>query len=67
VHVIVGDAVFAYDNLKPADEHQPFTIMGRFMDIEASWRSLEEITRRAAAVLPGHDMRVMEAESYPRA
>lgn len=66
VHVIAGDAVFAYDNLVPASEHLPFTIMGRFTDIIAAWRSLEEIVRRAAVVLPGHDMRVMDAEVYPR-
>jgi N-acyl homoserine lactone hydrolase len=65
VHVIAGDAVFAYDNLEPASEHLPFTVMGRFMDIVASWRSLEEIARRADVVLPGHDSRTMEVDVYP--
>lgn len=65
VYVIAGDAVFAYDNLAPAGEHIPFTIMGRFMDIIASWHSLEEIASRADVVLPGHDMRVMDVEVYP--
>jgi glyoxylase-like metal-dependent hydrolase (beta-lactamase superfamily II) len=65
VHVIAGDAVFAYDNLRPAGEHLPFTIMGRFMDIAASWHSLEEIVRRADFVLPGHDQRVMDVAVYP--
>jgi glyoxylase-like metal-dependent hydrolase (beta-lactamase superfamily II) len=65
VHVIAGDAVFSYDNLEPASEHLPFTIMGRFTDIVASWRSLEDIVRRADVILPGHDTRTMEAEVYP--
>lgn len=66
VHVIAGDAVFAYDNLTPAGSHVPFTIMGRFMDITAAWRSLEEIVRRADVVLPGHDARVFDVPVYPR-
>jgi len=65
VHVIAGDAVFAYDNLQPASEHLPFTILGRFTDIIAAWRSLEEIVKRADVVLPGHDMRTMDVEVYP--
>ncbi|MBM4433255.1 MAG: N-acyl homoserine lactonase family protein [Chloroflexi bacterium] len=65
VHVVAGDAVFAYDNLEPADENHPFTIMGRFSDIVASWRSLEEIVRRADVILPGHDSRALNAEVYP--
>lgn len=66
VHVIAGDAVFSYDNLKPADNHHPFTIMGRFADIVGAWRALEEITRRADVVLPGHDIRVMDVDVYPK-
>lgn len=65
VHVIAGDAVFAYENLEPETVHLRFTIMGRFMDIVASWRSLEEIVRRADVVLPGHDSRVFDAQVYP--
>jgi len=65
VHVIAGDAVFSYDNLEPESGHLTFTIMGRFMDIVASWRSLEEIVRRADVVLPGHDNRTMDVEVYP--
>jgi len=64
VHVIAGDAIFAYDNLKPLDEHTPFTIMGRFADIVAAWTSMEDIVRRADVVLPGHDARVFNAEVY---
>jgi len=64
-HIITGDAVFAYVNLEPSGEHMPFTIMGRFMDIAASWNSLEEIVRRADVILPGHDMKVFEHEVYP--
>jgi glyoxylase-like metal-dependent hydrolase (beta-lactamase superfamily II) len=66
VHVITGDAVFAYVNLEPADEHHPFTMMGRFADIVAAWRSLEEIVKRADVVLPGHDIRTMDVEFYPQ-
>ncbi|RJX32501.1 MAG: N-acyl homoserine lactonase family protein [Desulfarculus sp.] len=66
VHVITGDAVFAYVNLQPAGPHLPFNIMGRFADIVASWHSLEEITRRADVVLPGHDMAVFDSPVYPR-
>ncbi len=65
VHVIAGDAVFSYENLRPASEDLPFTIMGRFTDIVAAWRSMEEIVRRARVVLPGHDMKVFAAEEYP--
>lgn len=65
VHVIAGDAVFSYDNLEPASDHLAFTIMGRFMDIVASWRSLEEIVRRADVILPGHDSRTLDVEVYP--
>ena len=64
IHVITGDAVFAYDNLQPASEHLPFTVMGRFADIVAAWKSLEEIVRRADIVLPGHDIRTMDVEFY---
>ncbi|TET87064.1 MAG: N-acyl homoserine lactonase family protein [Desulfobacteraceae bacterium] len=64
VHVIAGDAVFSYDNLDPAGEHLPFTLMGRFMDIVAAWRSLEDIVSRADVVLPGHDMRVLDTAVY---
>ena len=42
-----------------------FTIMGRFSDIVASWRSLEEIVRRADVILPGQDSRALDAEVYP--
>ncbi len=65
IHVIAGDAVFAYDNLKPQNDHLPFTIMGRFMDIVASWRSLEQIIARADVVLPSHDHRVLDHAVYP--
>ena len=65
VHVIAGDAVFSYANLVPADQYHPFTIMGRFVNIIESWHSLEEIVRRAQVVLPGHDLRTMDVESYP--
>lgn len=66
VHVIAGDAVFAYDNLEPASPHLPFTVPGRFSDVISCWHSLEEISRRAKVVLPGHDMRVLEVEEYPK-
>jgi glyoxylase-like metal-dependent hydrolase (beta-lactamase superfamily II) len=65
VHVITGDAVFSYDNLKPASETLPFTVMGRFTDVVASWHSLEDIVKRADVVLPGHDSRVLDVEVYP--
>jgi N-acyl homoserine lactone hydrolase len=65
VHVIAGDAVFAYENLKPASPHLPFTVPGRFADIIACWHSLEKIARRADVILPGHDMRVMDVDEYP--
>jgi glyoxylase-like metal-dependent hydrolase (beta-lactamase superfamily II) len=65
VHVIAGDAVFSYENLKPAGEHLPFTIMGRFTDIVQAWRSIEEIVRRSQVILPGHDIGAAEVEVYP--
>lgn len=64
VHVIAGDAVFSYDNLDPAGEHPPFTIMGRFMDIVAAWRSVEDIFSRADVLLPGLDMRTLDTAVY---
>jgi glyoxylase-like metal-dependent hydrolase (beta-lactamase superfamily II) len=66
VHVIAGDAVFSHENLAPAGEHLPFTVMGRFMDIVAAWHSLEEIVKRADVVLPGHDMGTTEVAVYPK-
>jgi N-acyl homoserine lactone hydrolase len=65
IHVITGDAVFSYINLIPASDYQPFTIMGRFVNIVESWHSLEEISRRARVILPGHDMRTMDHDVYP--
>jgi hypothetical protein len=41
-------------------------MMGRFADIVAAWRSLEEIVKRADVVLPGHDIQTMDVEFYPQ-
>jgi hypothetical protein len=49
----------------PANEYQPFTVMGRFSNIVDSWRSMEEIVRRGKVILPGHDMRTMDHPVYP--
>jgi N-acyl homoserine lactone hydrolase len=65
LHIIAGDAIFAYDNLEPASPHLPFTVPGRFADIIGCWKSIEEIVHRSKIVLPGHDKRVMEVEEYP--
>lgn len=65
IHCITGDAVFSYVNLVPANEYQPFTVMGRFANIVESWRSMEEIVRRGKVILPGHDMRTMDHPVYP--
>jgi glyoxylase-like metal-dependent hydrolase (beta-lactamase superfamily II) len=65
VHVITGDACFAYVNLEPASATLRFTIMGRVMDLLAAWRSLEVIAERADVVLPAHDDAVYDHECYP--
>jgi N-acyl homoserine lactone hydrolase len=65
-YVIAGDAVFSYENLRPAGPNLRFTLMGRVMDVVAAWRSMERIVERADLVLPGHDSTVLEAEVYPR-
>jgi len=64
-HVITGDACFAYVNLEPASEILPFTIMGRVVDLEDAWHSLEAIAERADVVLPGHDEAVFKQPAYP--
>jgi N-acyl homoserine lactone hydrolase len=65
VHVITGDACFAYVNLAPANDTLRFTIMGRVMDLLAAWRSLEVIVERATVVLPAHDEKVFAHARYP--
>ena len=54
-----GDALFTYDNLKEIPKiHYTITPPARFENITASWKSIEEIKRRAkdtSFILPTHE------------
>ncbi len=48
VYHCCGDAIFTYDNLKPIPKiHYTITPPARFQDIVNSWKSIEEIKKRA--------------------
>lgn len=53
-----GDLVFSLDNLKEVPEmHYSITPPGRFMNIDESWKSIEDLKRRAQSldhILPTH-------------
>jgi N-acyl homoserine lactone hydrolase len=69
-YIIAGDAVNVYANLKgdPA-RHLPFLMYGSYVDMAASWQSMERIYRRARfdlnRVIPGHDPEVFTRKSFP--
>jgi glyoxylase-like metal-dependent hydrolase (beta-lactamase superfamily II) len=65
-YVITGDAVFCYENwYGDPVAHLPFIMIGRYMNIEQAWESLERIKEIASYVLPGHEVKVFEKEKYP--
>ena len=69
--VIASDAIYTYDNLKgdPAN-NLPFLMPGIYMDLEATWHSVERIYRRAQCdmnrVIPGHDYEVLKRKAFPQ-
>ena len=69
-YIIASDAIYTYDNLKgdPAN-NLPFLMPGIYMDLVATWNSVERIYRRAQGdiekVIPGHDYAVVKKKSFP--
>ena len=68
-YVIAGDAVMCYENLeKHPTKNISFTMIGRYMDIEKSWESIEKIMKKAGEkkfVLPAHEEKIFEHAEYP--
>jgi len=69
-HVITGDAVPKYGNLKGApEERQPFLMTGIYTDMLAMWKSFERIHEIVgedlSKVIPGHDPLVFQKKQYP--
>jgi N-acyl homoserine lactone hydrolase len=58
-HLIACDAVPTYENI---EENVP---PGWYVDLEEAYRTLDRIRDMADVVLPGHDIRVFDAPSYP--
>jgi glyoxylase-like metal-dependent hydrolase (beta-lactamase superfamily II) len=69
-YVIASDSIYTYDHLKgnPAKKVK-FLMPGIYADKEATWKSMEEILRRAKfdiyRVIPGHDFEVLKKKSFP--
>ncbi|MBI2067952.1 MAG: N-acyl homoserine lactonase family protein [Deltaproteobacteria bacterium] len=64
-YVIAGDAIMSYENLERDDKKGvAYRMIGRYMDFEKTWRSLEKITAAADFILPSHDDRVFEKSFY---
>ena len=64
-YVIAGDACLCYQNLEPdEDKNIAFTMIGRYMDVNAAWESLDKINSIADVVLPSHDHTVFRNECY---
>ena len=68
-YVIAGDAVMCYENLeKHPTKGILYTMIGRYMDIEKSWKSIERIMKKAGGkefVLPAHEEKIFEHDKYP--
>ncbi len=60
-HLIAGDAVGLYECM----ETVPYVPSGLYNDLAEYYKSLDRIHQMADVVLPGHDARVFERESYP--
>jgi len=64
-YLIAGDACLCYENLSPHKEKGlEFTMIGRYMDVNQAWRSLERIKSTGAVILPGHEIGVLAQEEY---
>lgn len=69
-HVITGDAISKYGNLKGApEERQPYLMTGIYTDMMAMWKSFERIDEIVGGdltkVIPGHEPLVFQKERYP--
>jgi len=69
-HVITGDAVSKYGNLKgDPKERQPYLMTGIYTDMLAMWKSFERIDEIVghdlSRVIAGHDPMVFQKERYP--
>jgi glyoxylase-like metal-dependent hydrolase (beta-lactamase superfamily II) len=60
-HLIAGDAVGLYECM----ETVPYIPSGLYNNLDEYYRSLARIYEMADVVLPGHDPRVFEKDSYP--
>ena len=64
-YVIAGDACLCNENMMPDhDKSLEFTMIGRYMDVNDAWRSLERIKAVADVVLPGHENSVFDVDCY---
>ncbi len=63
-YAIAGDAVLSFENLE-RNGNQKFTMIGRYVDIIESWKSLEKIASISDFILPGHDDKVFDKKEYP--
>ncbi len=69
-YIIAGDAAYVYHNLKgdPA-HHARFLMYGSYVDLMASWKSMERICERVKGdidrVIPGHEPEVIKRKSFP--
>lgn len=62
-YLIAGDACMCYENLKPnKKKHCDFTMIGRYMNVNAAWKSLERIQSVADVILPGHEVGVFDLD-----
>lgn len=69
-HVIAGDAISKYGNLKGnPKERQPYLMTGVYTDMLAMWKSFEKIDEiighDLSKVIAGHDPLVFKKERYP--
>jgi N-acyl homoserine lactone hydrolase len=69
-YIITGDAVHMYENLKEDPiNHAPFLMYGSYVDLKASWNSMELIYERVRGnidrIIPGHDFEVLKRKSFP--
>jgi len=64
-YVIAGDACPCYENLMPdTNKNVDLTMIGRYMNVNETWYSLEKIKSIADFVLPSHDSTVFDQEYY---
>jgi glyoxylase-like metal-dependent hydrolase (beta-lactamase superfamily II) len=68
-HVITGDAVPMYGNLKGSpQEHLPYLMHGVYTDMRAMWKSFELVDEIVchdlSRVIPGHDPLVFNKKKY---